>query len=353
MKLESWTDGAVGETREALVRDGVPVMLAVRRWSAVGRLALWGEVYRARVNAVDVRRRGAFLDLGLGEARGFVRVDAGGRARTPTGALALVEGQIVRARVRREAVGGKSAVLEVIGSVDGDVGRESTPEQTAPPSAEAEIRDRLDALVEASLAPRVPLPGGGALIVERTAALVAIDVDAGGRGGSGDPERFARALNVEAAHEAARQVRLRGLGGIVAIDFVSMRDPAGRAAVMAALKDAVADDPWGVVVAPMSRFGVVELSRGQLRAPLADIVCDADGRPSAETLALAALRGIERESRVARGRRVILDTGSRVGGWLDGNIIDWRGALAARIGPNWEMRRAPELAPDAWQVSTS
>jgi hypothetical protein len=48
-------------------------------------------------------------------------------------------------------------------------------------------------------------------------------VDAGGRAGSGDPERFALDLNVAAAHEAARQIRLRGLGGVIAIDFVSLR----------------------------------------------------------------------------------------------------------------------------------
>src|SRR6185436_21011282 len=89
--------------------------------------------------------------------------------------------------------------------------------------ASSEMRERLDALVEESLSLTAPIPGGGALTIEPTAALVAIDVDAGGRQGSGDPERFALDLNIAAAGEAARQIRLRNLAGLIAIDFVSMR----------------------------------------------------------------------------------------------------------------------------------
>src|SRR5262249_53757944 len=58
--LETWIDAAIGETREALVRDGRPVALRVARWSDGGRRARWGEVYAARVTRIDRRRRGAF-----------------------------------------------------------------------------------------------------------------------------------------------------------------------------------------------------------------------------------------------------------------------------------------------------
>lgn len=209
---------------------------------------------------------------------------------------------------------------------------------------------KLDALVDSALSRTAPIPGGGMLTIEPTAALVAIDVDSAGRRGPSDPERFARDLNLAAAEEAARQLRLRGLGGIVAIDFVSMRDRTAQAAVTAALKAAVADDPWGVTVAPMSRFGVVELSRGQLRTPLVEILCDTSGAPTAETVALSALRGIEREVRAGKGRVAVAWLADEVCDWLDSGAISWRQALKERIGTLWEIRRKSGARRDQWDV---
>jgi Ribonuclease G/E len=353
--LETWTDASVGETRRALVRDGKPIALQLWRWSERGRRALWGEVYEARVRSVDARRRGAFLDLGLEEA-GFVRLDAAGRVRLGDKTASLAEGQAVRVAVRREGARRKGPVLAVeaiLPAIDrpARVGsHESSLEPADARRATPELRERLDAAFEAALTRQVPLVGGGALIVEPTAALVAIDVDAGERAGAADAERFALALNVEAAGEAMRQLRLRNLGGIVAIDFVSMRGREGREATLAALRAAAKDDPWGVQIALMSRFGVVELSRGQLQRPLAEALCDEEGALSAESAALAALRGVEREAHGARGRLVVLRVSADIGAWLDTAVIDWRTALAARIGPRWEVRTEPALRARAWSA---
>lgn len=355
--LETWTDAAIGETRQALVRDGRAIMLHVSRWSDAGRRAQWGEAYVARVRTVDVRRRGAFLDLGLGaDAPGFVRLDARGHAKSPAGAIPLVEGQAVTAHVVREGARGKAPVLDIV-ALATDVTRpgrtdrhESAVEADAASPATPEVRAQLDALVDAALARAAPVPGGGTLTIEPTAALVAIDVDAGARRGAADPERFALDLNLAAAEETARQLRVRGLGGIVAIDFVSMRDRRAQEAVVAAVKAAVADDPWGVTVGAMSRFGVVELSRGQLRAPLHEILCDADSRASAETVALSALRGIEREARGARGRMVAAWVSEEVSAWLARAPISWRQALEARIGTRFEIRSRPGARRDQWDV---
>ncbi len=354
--LETWTDAAIGETRQALVRDGHPIMLHVSRWSDAGRSAQWGEAYTARVRTVDARRRGAFLDMGLGEAFGFARLDAQGRARIGGAPMALVEGQAVTAHVIREGARGKGPVVEIVAvAPNGDgLGRtarhHASEEADAAGPADQETREKLDALIEAALARVTPIPGGGALIIEPTAALVAIDVDSGARRGPSNAERFALELNLAAAHEAARQLRVRGLGGIVAIDFVSMRDRRAQEAVTTALKTAVADDPWGVTVAAMSRFGVVELSRGQLRAPLREILCDADHRASAETIALAALRGIEREARGAKGRVVVAWLAEEVCDWLARDTISWRPALEARIGARWDVRLRPGARRDQWDV---
>ena len=78
-----------------------------------------------------------------------------------------------------------------------------------------------DAEFEAALEAQVPLNGGGRLIIEPVTALTAIDVDSAGRtGGKGN---FAFDLNRTAAREAARQIRLRGIGGVVAIDFLPLK----------------------------------------------------------------------------------------------------------------------------------
>lgn len=334
--LETWTDAAIGETRQVILRSGVPIALHIARWSDAGRRALWGETYLARIRTIDHRRRGAFIDLGVGE--GFVRLDAQGRVHDE----AVVEGLTVTARVVREGVRGKAAVLQIVSRGGEGAPRlldrhESDADLDAARAASPELGERIDEIVEAALTPTAPVPGGGVLTIQPTAALVAIDVDAGARAGSPSPEHFARELNLAAAATAMRELRLRNLGGIIAIDFVSQRDRSVREAIAVALKAAAAEDPWGATIAPMSRFGVVELSRGQLRAPFHERLLDPDGRPTPETVALRALRAMEREARTARGREVTARLAREVAGWLESSVIDWRAALHARIGPRWRI----------------
>lgn len=336
--IETWTDAAIGETRQVLVRDGRPIALHVMRWSDRGRRALWGESYLGRVRTIDKSRRGAFIDLGLGDAMGFLRLNAQGKVAGG----AVVEGQSIVVTVGRESAREKSAVVQFVRH--GEAGapqrlrrHESDEDLERAVAADALVRERIEAVVDAALERTAPIPAGGVLTIEPTAALVAIDVDAGARSGSPDAERFARDLNFAAADAAMRELRLRNLGGIVAIDFVSQRDRESREAIVAALKAAAAEDPWGVVVAPMSRFGVVEMSRGQLRTPLAERLLDRDGRPTAETIALKALRAMEREARQARGREVVARLAPEVVAWLEAGAIDWRPALQSRIGPRWRL----------------
>lgn len=339
--LETLTDAAIGETRQVIFRGGVAVALEISRWSDAGRRARWGETYVARVRALDSRLRGAFLDLGFCD--GFVRLDARGRAQGQS----LTEGLMIEAQVVREGARRKGAVLHLM-SLGGEgsprrIGRhESDHALDAATAARPEDRERIDDVIDAALLREAPIPGGGLLIIDPTAALVAIDVDGGARQGSSHPEHFARELNIAAARAAMRQLRLRHLGGIVAIDFVSQRDRAACDAIVATLKAAAADDPWGVTVAPMSRFGVVELSRGQLRAPLHERLLEPDGRQTAETVALRALRAMEREARGARGREVVARLASDVVAWLERDMIDWRTALHGRIGPRWRIVPSPD-----------
>jgi|CXWL01.1.fsa_nt_gi Ribonuclease G/E len=345
--LERWVDAAIGETREALVRDGVPIALRVARQSDEGRRARWGELYVARVREIDRRRRGVFLDLGLKEQQGFLPLDQDGRVRRGgKDRVVLREGEGVVVGVTREAARAKSPVLELHeighdGASPHRIGRHDCDDEieTAKP-ADAQTRAKLDALIEDALARTAPIASGGALTIDPTAALVAIDVDAGGRAGTGDPERFALELNLAAAREAARQVRLRSLGGVIAIDFVSMRSKKHRAHLESAMRDAFAGDPWSVQFGVLSKFGVFELSRAQLRSPLAEQFRDPDGRMSVETVALMALRAIEREARAVTGRQIACTVAPEVKAWLDAAEFGWRADLSNRIGMRWTLDAA-------------
>lgn len=345
--LETWIDGAIGETREALVRGGKPIALRITRVSDEGRRARWGELYCARVREIDKRRRGVFLDLGLRDEQGFLPLGEDGRARMGRERLSLHEGQGVIVSVTREAARAKNPVVELqeVGH-DGEAPHriarhEIDDELVLAKPADSVTRTKLDALIEDALARTAPIPGGGLLTIEPTSALVAIDVDAGARPGSSDPERFALDLNIAAAEEAARQLRLRNLAGLVAIDFVSLRAKSHVKLLEEAVRSAFADDPWSVQFGGLSRFGIYELSRSQLRRPLHEQLRDADGRLSVETVALMALRAIEREGRAQAGRQIACTVSSEVKAWFDTAEIDWRSALSGRIGMRWTLDAQP------------
>lgn len=116
--------------------------------------------------------------------------------------------------------------------------------------------------VEGLLNPQVKLPSGGSLIIEETAAVTAIDVNAA-KGGD-----QALAINVEAVTEAARQMRLRNLAGLIVIDILSMPGKDGAGRVVTALKDAVAQDPAGPHVLGTTTGGLLEVTRPRRRPPL-------------------------------------------------------------------------------------
>lgn len=350
-------DAAIGEIREALVDKDRVVALRLYRASDEGRRARWGEVYSARVRHIDQSRRGAFLDLGLKEQLGFLPLDVRGQARIEgRNPRRLTDGGGVVVAVSREGARGKNPIVRLLdephpgGAAQRLEEAEVASDVKSARPAEPAQRALIDAAIDEALARTAPIPGGGALSIEPTAALVAVDVDAGGRWGSKDPEKFALDLNAAAARETARQVRLRSLGGLIAIDFVSMRSNAAKQQLAGEVKRAFAADPWGVRLGQLSAFGVFELSRTQLTAPLHEILREADGRPTVETAALEILRAVEREVRTARGRLVNAFVAPEVMAWLDSAIVPWREQLSSRVGLLWSIKAAPGQPRDKLDV---
>jgi ribonuclease G len=115
---------------------------------------------------------------------------------------------------------------------------------------------------------RINLPSGGNITIQQTEALVAIDVNTGSFTGSNNYENTIKRTNVEAAYEAARQIRLRDLSGIMVIDFIDMRNEANRDEVFTMLKNSMKHDKAKHKIIPFSPLGLVEISRMRSRPSL-------------------------------------------------------------------------------------
>jgi Ribonuclease G/E len=345
----------IGETRAGVFEKGRLVELHVERWSEAGTRALENEIYRGRVLSVEQSLNAAFIDLGRGKP-GFLPF---GKAGRPKG---FHQGAAVGVRVAREAYAEKGpnlALEEVEPGEAPELVREAPPlaarlvkafgEAEAVWADEEEID--LEEAFEAALEPDAPVPGGGGLYIETTRGMTTIDIDAGGRTAQGGAQALALALNISAVKEAARQLRLRGLGGVIAIDCVHLRAQNDRKAVERELRQASRSDRARIDIAPMSQFCVLELARQRRGRSLAETVLDASGRPTDETLALAALRRLEREGIADRRRKLVLRAGARAHDWLEAAPFEWRAALAERLGPRFELQRA-EGDPDYFEVKT-
>ncbi|GGG91793.1 RNA-binding protein [Glycocaulis albus] len=336
----------VGETRAAIFEGDRAVELHVERWSERRSRAIRGEIYRARVRRIEPQLNGAFLDIGRGPD-GFLPFGAAGR---PAG---FHEGAAIGVQIAREAFQEKGPTLTLHEVDPGDA-----PEAllTAPPLAErlSGLNDApivpavkagidLDGEFEAALEADVPLNGGGRLIIEPVTALTAIDVDAAGRtGGKGN---FAFDLNRTAAREAARQIRLRGIGGVVAIDFLPLKKKGDQAALDATLRSAFKNDTAKVDIAPSSRFAIVELARQRLARALHEQMWERFGVESLETRALAALRALEAEGRASRASQLVLEAGPDVYEWLARDPIGWNKAMASRLGARFTLKLSDRLPP--------
>ncbi len=123
----------------------------------------------------------------------------------------------------------------------------------------------IEAEIEKLHSKHVPLPCGGSLVIESTEALVAIDVNSGRFRVPDDPDETARRVNLEAAEEIARQLRLRDLGGLIICDFIDMRLEKNKRSVERRLRDALKHHKERAKLLKMSRFGIIEMTRQRQR----------------------------------------------------------------------------------------
>jgi ribonuclease E len=148
---------------------------------------------------------------------------------------------------------------------------------------------------------KVPLPNGGSIVIEQTEALVAIDVNSGNfRADGNNAEETAYQMNLQAAKEIARQLRLRDLGGVIVNDFIDMRDEKHRRGVEKALRDAMRRDRARAKMLKISQFGIIEMTRQRVRPSLKRAgytecpACKGHGLiKSAESMAIELMRLVQ------------------------------------------------------------
>lgn len=131
-------------------------------------------------------------------------------------------------------------------------------------------RFQIEHQIETAYSRTVPLPSGGAIVIDHTEALVAVDVNSARATRGADIEETALRTNIEAADEVARQMRLRDLGGLIVIDFIDMAESKNQRQIEQRLKEAIRPDRARVQIGRISRFGLMELSRQRLRPSLSE-----------------------------------------------------------------------------------
>ncbi len=131
-------------------------------------------------------------------------------------------------------------------------------------------RFQIEHQIETAYSRQVALPSGGAVVIDHTEALVAVDVNSARATKGHDIEETAFRTNAEAAEEIARQLRLRDLGGLIVIDFIDMENQRNQREVENKLRDALRYDRARVQMGKISRFGLMELSRQRLRPSLGE-----------------------------------------------------------------------------------
>jgi Ribonuclease G/E len=320
-----YIDTSAGERRGVLTLDGRPERLLIERYDDLAAHQP-GARSVARVRSIERALGSAFVDLGQG----------------PDGLLALssAKGQAAGAWIEVEVVSspqrGKGASLRLIGQAEAGPARLLAP---APP-LEIRLSAEPGARVIAGDDARTIADLAEDLFIEPTQALTAIDVDVGAA--AGDPRRAAIRANLEAIQAAARLLRLKSLGGLVAIDLAGKGHDGAR--LSAAAKAAFAPDGANVSIGPISRFGVMELALPRQEAPLMEKLLDADGRPRVETVVCRLLRAIER----------VAGPGVRVEATVAPEIAAAAGPLeqrlADRIGRRFIITASAELGARSFDV---
>ena len=331
-EVEAFLDDTPGETRGIVARDGFYERLIIHRENTPPQHRL-GARSVGLVTKVEPAFGAAFVDLGAGEPFGFLP------------GKVVKSGDRIEVEVTAEPRGGKGPTLKRLGAGEGaprllEPGADMAARlaalapgaavQTGAVAIEASLAAEEEALATTAVFPQWALD----LAVERTRALVAVDIDFAAVAGR-DPGKGRAIANRQGLIQGARLIRLKGWGGLVAVDLVG----AGLNGEMILREARAAFDGPGVAFGPLSRFGVVQLSLPWAQTPVDEIL----GANSEQTRAIDAVRRLKQALLSdTRSARAILACAP-----ADAARIF---PLAARLGPRAGVQTDPALAPGRFRI---
>jgi ribonuclease G len=216
----------------------------------------------------------------------------------------------------------------------------------------------IDRELEKVLRPKVWLKSGGYLVINQTEALVTIDVNTGKYVGTQTLEDTVYALNLEAAVEIVRQLRLRDLGGIIVIDFIDMEELEHRQLVYDTLAEELAGDPARTQLLPMSDIGLVQLTRKRTRPSLERTLsrecpyCHGSGRiKSLPTVCLEIRRELLAVAERDVGQQTSLIVHPVVSHYLQGPFRELMRELEETHGLQIILRENPLFHEEQYEIS--
>lgn len=184
-----------------------------------------------------------------------------------------------------------------------------------------------------------PIPHGGQLTIDSLEALTAIDVDRGAASGSGSREDAILTFNVGALAEAARQIRLRNIAGLIVIDLISMRDKAKKNVLLQAARKAFRNDPIPSDVLGLTAAGLLEITRRRAGSPLSEWLNEpSPTQHDAGAEACAAMRAALREG----GTGVLtIGAAARIIKQMEGPLRSALNAVNRKLGRDLILRPDP------------
>ena len=208
----------------------------------------------------------------------------------------------------------------------------------------------IESEIDKVMRPKVWLKSGAYLIIEKTEAMVVVDVNSGRFVGKKLHEENSLKINLEAAREVARQLRLRDLSGLIVIDFIDMKQDENRKKIYHELRKELRKDRAKVAVAPITEFGLLEMTRQRIRVSLLDSMsekcpsCHGSGRIiSRETLITRIDHWLRRYKSKHRSLRLRLQLHPQNADYLSGEKkhvlrgLMWQNFVHLKIEENVEL----------------
>ena len=205
--------------------------------------------------------------------------------------------------------------------------------------------------IEQTMLRKVVLPSGGYLFIEKTEAMVVIDVNSGRYAARREQELNSLKTNLESAREVARQLRLRDIGGIIVIDFIDMIDERNKKKVYDEMKKEMRKDRAKSSILPLTDFGIMQITRQRIRQSISDTLSDAcpacggTGKVvNQSTVDHQIERWLERYKLEGSGAKLFLKVHPHVQERLDGGFFSSpMKKLARKYGVNVKFGAADDL----------